>query len=72
VSAELNGYPIEVRKYVYPGKAEWHSFYIDLSGYTQPGKPQRVATMPEYAENFALGHTQPGKQRLAVTVDWKK
>jgi hypothetical protein len=49
LSATLNGNPIEVRKYVYSAKTEWHSFYIDLSG-----------------------HTRPGKQRLAVTVDWKE
>jgi hypothetical protein len=48
LSATLNGKGIEVCHYVYPGKSEWHSFYLNLTG-----------------------HTQPGKQRLAVTVDWK-
>ncbi len=47
VSAALNGKAIEVRKYVYPGKAQWHGFYIDLAG-----------------------HASPGRQQLAVTVDW--
>lgn len=49
LSATLNGNPIEVRKYVYPGKVEWHSFYIDLSGQTRPGQ-QRLAVTVDWKE----------------------
>ena len=68
----MNGIAIEVRKYVYPGKPQWHSFYIDLAGHTQPGSKRLPGKVPTYAESSALGHTLPGKQQLAVTVEWKE
>ena len=42
LTATLNGAALEVRRYVYPGKPAWHSFYLELTGRARPG-PQELA-----------------------------
>jgi hypothetical protein len=37
VAARLNGAPADVRRYPYPRKQDWHSWYIDLTGVVDPG-----------------------------------
>jgi len=37
ISARLNGRPIEVRRYAYPKRADWYTFYLELTGQASPG-----------------------------------
>jgi len=38
ISARLNGQPVEVRRYAYPKRADWYTFYLDLTGQASPGR----------------------------------
>lgn len=48
LSAWLNERPAEVRRYPYPRKPEWHSFYLELTGAVDPG-PVHVRIEIEWA-----------------------
>jgi len=37
LKVKLNGHPVEVRKYFYPGKTNWFTWYIELTGVVEPG-----------------------------------
>ena len=37
ISARINGNPIEVRRYSYPRRTDFGSYYIELTGNVDPG-----------------------------------
>jgi hypothetical protein len=37
ISAMLNGHAVSVRRYEYPRKPDWHSYYVELTGIASPG-----------------------------------
>jgi hypothetical protein len=45
VAVQLNGVPAEVRRYSYPRKKEWHSWYVDLTGAVDPGTVRLEVTV---------------------------
>ena len=37
IAARINGQPVEVRKYTYPRRGDFNSYYIELTGVVDPG-----------------------------------
>ena len=37
ISARINGRPIDVHKYSYPRRMDYHSYYLELTGNVDPG-----------------------------------
>jgi hypothetical protein len=38
LAVALNGHPAEVRKYCYPRKGDWFTWYVELTGVASPGR----------------------------------
>jgi hypothetical protein len=38
LAVALNGQPVEARKYPYPRKREWFTWYVELTGVVDPGR----------------------------------
>ena len=51
IDARLNGQPIEVRRFPYPRRPEWHSCYLELTGQASPGT-QRLEVTVTWRENI--------------------